>query len=148
MVNRKRKHALIVKNVPKFDDRRKFTRFLNDHDISFSRVKKLSGNLFAEVTFADEEKKKEAREKLSGDVFIKGNRIFVEEPLEKKFTGNDNEDVKPLPACIEDVVTPWHKVPYEEQLERKRKEIVAVLKKTAKAIAKASPHDIPQWVRK
>lgn len=53
----KRKLALIISPVPKLDDTKKFTKYLQQHDVTFSRVKKVSGMTTAEVTFEVEEQK-------------------------------------------------------------------------------------------
>ena len=38
----KRKYSLIVKNVPKNHDQKKFAKFLAEHDVSFSKIKKVN----------------------------------------------------------------------------------------------------------
>jgi len=37
----KRKYSLVVKNVPKNHDQKKFAKFLQEHDVSFSKIKKV-----------------------------------------------------------------------------------------------------------
>lgn len=108
----KRKFSLAVLNLPEKQDKKKFAKFLKEHDISFSKINKVFGKQFGLIYFETEEQKEDTRKKLEGKE-ISGRQIRIEEPREhvgvQILKGEKEQPIKPLPECIEDVVTPWHK---------------------------------------
>jgi tRNA (uracil-5-)-methyltransferase len=148
----KRKISIKVFPVPKHDDTKKFTKFLSSHDISFSKVKKVHGMVSANITFDTEEQQEEAKTKLAtielaGQTLqFKNHEDEVEQKNQRRESHFSKHKVQ-LPDCVEDVVTPWHKMPYEEQLTKKTSEMQQILMNVTTQVHKASFHAPLEWTK-
>eukprot|EP01130_Rhizamoeba_saxonica_P018415 TRINITY_DN9207_c0_g1_i1.p1 TRINITY_DN9207_c0_g1~~TRINITY_DN9207_c0_g1_i1.p1 ORF type:complete len:562 (-),score=159.92 TRINITY_DN9207_c0_g1_i1:33-1718(-) len=142
----KRKYSLVCRKLPKYDDTKKFARYLKQQDISYSKAKKVSGMKMAEIWFEDEESRELGKEKLK-DFEVKGVSIVVHDKKERKQNNNYKRTPPPRPDSIADVVTPWHKDSYEEQLEKKNMEMKNILRKSTLSLKRKSKYNVPQWVK-
>jgi len=138
--------------LPKHDDTKKFSKFLANHDISFAKVKKVHGMVSANITFDTEEQQEAAKTKLA-TIELAGQALQFknhEDEMEQKNQRRESHFSKnkvQLPDCVEDVVTPWHKMPYEEQLAKKTQEMQQILMNVTTQCHKASSHAPLEWTK-
>jgi tRNA (uracil-5-)-methyltransferase len=53
-----------------------------------------------------------------------------------------------LPAHVNDVVTPLWRIPYSQQLEQKKRQMLKVLRTTVQRVRKSSQYNLPEWVKR
>ncbi|XP_053136325.1 tRNA (uracil-5-)-methyltransferase homolog A isoform X2 [Hemicordylus capensis] len=144
-----------IQNLPKYIGFNEVKKFLAKYGLSPHKIKLLGKQTFAFVTFKSEEERDKAMKVLHGvrwknrnlsvrlakpkaDPIIKKRRREEEEEegeemrdqtMAKCPTSSKNSKEEPLSKQIAEVVTPLWKVPYEEQLAKKKQECEQVLLK-------------------
>jgi tRNA (uracil-5-)-methyltransferase len=139
----KRKWSVTIVDLPKKQDAKKFQKLLDSADISYIRAKKVYGVPYAKVTFADAESREAAKKKL---LELKFN---IKEANDNNFSDMSSQSSipsNPLSRSILDVVTPWHTLPYNMQLERKTAHMEQILKNITESIRTSSFYNIPAWL--
>ncbi|KAM9987596.1 hypothetical protein ACTFIZ_000107 [Dictyostelium cf. discoideum] len=151
-------HSMVIFGLPKYLDSKKFTKFLEQNNVQFKKIKKIVKESFGIVSFdsvEDRDKyleyfqgfqyddktklKTEAKEEKSDRM----KRKYEEKESEKK---EDNRESKL--QTIEEIVCPWYNIPYEEQLRKKKKQIEKVMINIKSTTRKESFHNLPQWLVK
>uniref|UniRef100_A0A6B2L0Y0 TRAM domain-containing protein n=1 Tax=Arcella intermedia TaxID=1963864 RepID=A0A6B2L0Y0_9EUKA len=89
-------------------------------------MRKAWGTTQAEIVFETEEAMAAAKSKLEGK-YVGNQRIWVTDKKANIPKAPINLPNQELPD-IKDVITPWHNVPYETQLQRKSEKIGAIVK--------------------
>ncbi|KAM6930593.1 tRNA (uracil-5-)-methyltransferase homolog A [Xenentodon cancila] len=162
-----------IRNLPKFIGFNDLKKFLTKHGVNPHKIKLLGKQMFAFVTFKNEEERDKAMKMVHGMQWkgqvlsvrlakpkvdpIQRTRRMQEEggsgagqPASKRSKGNDDGDgdggeEEPLSVQIANVVTPLWNVPYEEQLRMKEQEVVEVLQRLAKEIGNTNKSMLP-WL--
>lgn len=133
-------------------------KLLTDKGLAFCSSRKRKRSPVGFVEFECDEHALSAKEKLDGlsihSKFLKvvnaspryWEKITNQQVLGDGETLDESAANKSMDIC--DVVTPLAKLPYDEQLEKKRVEISQVLKKLVRNVRKAISPDasLPQWV--
>lgn len=143
--------VLMVFNLSKFMDGKKFIKFLDQHQVPYKKSKKIVGDTYGSLNYENEEQRGMIIEKLSklkvGEKYIKVDD--KEDKMESSKKRKENPDFKPEPLkSIEDICSPWHKTAYEDQLKKKEKEMKDILTKMRIDIRKNSEHNLPSWLEK
>lgn len=141
-----------IRNLPKFIGFNDLKKFLAKQGLNPHKIKLFGKQMFAFVTFKNEEERDKAMKMVHGMQW-KGQVLSVRlakpkadpilrkrkqgegegaggQPPSKRTEGDEAEE--PLSVQIANVVTPLWNVPYEEQLRRKEQEVVGVLQRLAK----------------
>lgn len=141
-----------IRSLPKYIGFNDLKKFLVRHGLNPHKVKLFSKQTFAFVTFKNEEERDKAMKMVHGMQW-KGQVLNVRlakpkaDPITKKRRHQEDgegaggqplskraekdEEEEPLSVQLANVVTPLWKVPYEEQLRRKEREVVAILQTMA-----------------
>lgn len=142
-----------IQNLPRYIGFSEVKKFLAKYGLNPHKIKLLGKQTFAFVTFKSEEERDKAMKVLHG-VLWKNRNLSVRlakpkaDPIMKKRRREEEEaegvrelvaakcpalqkdaTEEPLSKQIADVVTPLWKVPYEEQLRKKKEECEQVLVK-------------------
>uniref|UniRef100_A0A8C0BTB6 tRNA (uracil(54)-C(5))-methyltransferase n=1 Tax=Buteo japonicus TaxID=224669 RepID=A0A8C0BTB6_9AVES len=123
-----------IQNLPKYIGFNDVKKFLAKYGLSPHKIKLFGKQTFAFVTFKSEEERDKAMKVLHG-VLWKSRHLSVRlakpkaDPIAKKRKKEEETDKQ-----IADVVTPLWKMPYEEQLAKKKQECEQVLQKLTKEI--------------
>lgn len=140
-----------IQNLPKYIGFNDLKKFLNKHGINPHKIKLFNKQMFAFVTFKNQEERDKAMKAVHGmqwkskvlsvrlakpkaDPILKKRKQEEGEggqPGAKRAAGSQEveEDEEPLNIQIANAVTPLWNVPYEEQLKRKEREVEGVLQK-------------------
>lgn len=142
-----------IQNLPKYIGFNDLKKFLNKHGINPHKIKLFSRQMFAFVTFKNQEERDKAMKAVHGmqwkskvlsvrlakpkaDPILKKRKQEEETeggpPGAKRAAGGqevEEDEEEPLDIQIANAVTPLWNVPYEEQLKRKEKEVEGVLLK-------------------
>ncbi|XP_040981975.1 tRNA (uracil-5-)-methyltransferase homolog A isoform X2 [Aquila chrysaetos chrysaetos] len=142
-----------IQNLPKYIGFNDVKKFLAKYGLSPHKIKLFGKQTFAFVTFKSEEERDKAMKVLHG-VLWKSRHLSVRlakpkaDPIAKKRKKEEETEQgevkrlapsnasaeEPLSKQIADVVTPLWKMPYEEQLAKKKQECEQVLQKLTKEI--------------
>lgn len=148
--------------------------FLSEQGIDYKSAKKKKGMMVGFVNFESAEQVKRAMEELDGtSVGNKNLKVadVVPRSFEKNFTQQINEILASSNGCEDgdaidddlkqgcsnskarsarDVVTPLAYMPYADQLEHKKSNLVQILKKLTRNGRKACPNGVslPEWILK
>uniref|UniRef100_A0A673J785 tRNA (uracil(54)-C(5))-methyltransferase n=1 Tax=Sinocyclocheilus rhinocerous TaxID=307959 RepID=A0A673J785_9TELE len=158
-----------IQNLPKYIGFNDLKKFLNKHGINPHKIKLFSKQMFAFVTFKNQEERDKAMKAVHGmqwkskvlsvrlakpkaDPILKKRKLEEEveggQPGTKRAAGSqeveENEE-EPLNIQIANAVTPLWNVPYEEQLKRKEKEVEGVLQKLTREIGNNNKAMLP-WL--
>lgn len=142
-----------IQNLPKYIGFNDVKKFLAKYGLAPHKIKLFGKQTFAFVTFKSEEERDRALRVLHGTLW-KNRPLSVRlakpkaDPIAKKrkkegeetdqdqakrrAVASDDGEEEPLGKRIADVVTPLWKVPYEEQLVKKKQECEQVLQKLTK----------------
>ncbi|KAK1429133.1 hypothetical protein QVD17_11336 [Tagetes erecta] len=153
-------------------------KFLNDEGIEYKSAKTRKGMVVGFVSFETVEQMKAAIEKLQGKPIgnknlkivdaaprsfernvkpsmISNNSDTLESDIKVEDGGLVNDDSTPGSSALKgrsarDAVTPLAHMPYADQLEQKKKNIMQILKKLARNARKACPDGVaqPDWIVK
>uniref|UniRef100_A0A8C1QPF3 tRNA (uracil(54)-C(5))-methyltransferase n=1 Tax=Cyprinus carpio TaxID=7962 RepID=A0A8C1QPF3_CYPCA len=147
-----------IQNLPKYIGFNDLKKFLNKHGVNPHKIKLFSKQMFAFVTFKNQEERDKAMKAVHGmqwkskvlsvrlakpkaDPILKKRKQEEEaeggQPGAKRAAGSqegEEEEEGPLNIQIANAVTPLWNVPYEEQLKRKEKEVEGVLQKLTREI--------------
>lgn len=142
-----------IQNLPKYIGFNDLKKFLNKHGINPHKIKLFGKQMFAFVTFKNQEERDKAMKAVHGmqwkskvlsvrlakpkaDPILKKRKQEEEgeggQPGAKRAAGSqegEEDEEEPLNIQIANAVTPLWNVPYEEQLKRKEKEVEGVLQK-------------------
>eukprot|EP00924_Labyrinthula_sp_SR-Ha-C_P012813 maker-scaffold_108-snap-gene-0.9-mRNA-1 protein AED:0.01 eAED:0.01 QI:57/1/1/1/1/1/3/18/619 len=148
---------IILNNVGKNASKKTLTKLLTTNGLpseSYKSLKKPPREDFAVISFHSKEELEKAKTILP---------TLKNEVNQKQFIVNDHDPTlksrKPIPetkvTCIEDAVAPLREVPYEEQIRKKQRDIVKVLKKFKKESVKFETKlcgkkldNLPFWYQK
>ncbi|XP_023668143.1 tRNA (uracil-5-)-methyltransferase homolog A [Paramormyrops kingsleyae] len=152
-----------IQNLPKFIGFNDLKKFLNKHRLNPHKIKLFGKQTFAFVTFKSQEERDRAMKAVHGMLW-KGRVLSVRlakpkaDPILKKRKQEEAEsseqpdckrelatDAEPLSKQIADVVTPLWNIPYEEQLNRKLREVEGVLQRLAREISNSNKAMLP-WL--
>uniref|UniRef100_A0A8C1MKM0 tRNA (uracil(54)-C(5))-methyltransferase n=1 Tax=Cyprinus carpio TaxID=7962 RepID=A0A8C1MKM0_CYPCA len=158
-----------IQNLPKYIGFNDLKKFLNKHGVNPHKIKLFSKQMFAFVTFKNQEERDKAMKAVHGmqwkskvlsvrlakpkaDPILKKRKLEEEveggQPGTKRAAGSqeveENEE-EPLNIQIANAVTPLWNVPYEEQLKRKEKEVEGVLQKLTREIGNNNKAMLP-WL--
>ncbi|EAL60821.1 hypothetical protein DDB_G0293244 [Dictyostelium discoideum AX4] len=151
-------HSMVIFGLPKYLDSKKFTKFLEQNNVPFKKIKKIVKESFGIVSFDSVEDRDKYLEYFQGFQFNdktklkteakeeKSDRMkrkYEEKELDKK---EDNRESKLL--TIEEIVCPWYNIPYEEQLKKKKNQIEKVMINIKSTTRKESLHNLPEWLVK
>ncbi|KAI5088084.1 tRNA (uracil-5-)-methyltransferase-like A [Silurus meridionalis] len=138
-----------IQNLPKYIGFNDLKKFLNKHRLNPHKIKLMGKQMFAFVTFKNQEDRDKAMKVVHG-VQWKGKVLSVRlakpkadpllrkrrqdgdagdgQPTPKRLAeGHEDAEDQPLSVRIANVVTPLWQVPYQEQLRRKEQEVESVL---------------------
>lgn len=142
-----------IQNLPKYIGFNDLKKFLNKHGINPHKIKLFSRQMFAFVTFKNQEERDKAMKAVHGMQWKskvlsvrlakpKADPILKKRKQEEETEGGppgakraagcqevEEDEEEPLNIQIANAVTPLWNVPYEEQLKRKEKEVEGVLQK-------------------
>lgn len=142
-----------IQNLPKYIGFNDLKKFLNKHGINPHKIKLFNKQMFAFVTFKNQEERDKAMKAVHGmqwkskvlsvrlakpkaDPILKKRKQDEEaeggQPGAKRAASSqevEEDEEEPLNIQIANAVTPLWNVPYEEQLKRKEKEVEGVLQK-------------------
>ncbi|XP_025068102.1 tRNA (uracil-5-)-methyltransferase homolog A isoform X1 [Alligator sinensis] len=155
-----------IQNLPKYIGFNDVKKFLAKYGLAPHKIKLFGKQTFAFVTFKSEEERDRALRILHGTLW-KNRPLSVRlakpkaDPIAKKrkkegeetdqdqakrrTVASDDGEEEPLGKRIADVVTPLWKVPYEEQLVKKKQECEQVLQKLTKEIGNNNKALLP-WL--
>ncbi|KAJ6656513.1 hypothetical protein lerEdw1_003638 [Lerista edwardsae] len=158
-----------IQNLPRYIGFNEVKKFLAKYGLNPHKIKLLGKQTFAFVTFKSEEERDKAMKVLHG-VLWKNRNLSVRlakpkaDPIMKKRRREEEEaegarelvaakcptlqkdgTEEPLSKQIADVVTPLWKVPYEEQLRKKKEECEQVLMKLTREIGNNNKTLLP-WL--
>uniref|UniRef100_A0A8C2GY97 tRNA (uracil(54)-C(5))-methyltransferase n=1 Tax=Cyprinus carpio TaxID=7962 RepID=A0A8C2GY97_CYPCA len=158
-----------IQNLPKYIGFNDLKKFLNKHGVNPHKIKLFSKQMFAFVTFKNQEERDKAMKAVHGmqwkskvlsvrlakpkaDPILKKRKQEEEaeggQPGAKRAAGSqegEEEEEGPLNIQIANAVTPLWNVPYEEQLKRKEKEVEGVLQKLTREIGNNNKAMLP-WL--
>lgn len=158
-----------IQNLPKYIGFNDLKKFLNKHGINPHKIKLFSKQMFAFVTFKNQEERDKAMKAVHGmqwkskvlsvrlakpkaDPILKKRKQEEEaeggQPGAKRAAGGqegEEDEEEPLNIQIANAVTPLWNVPYEEQLKRKEKEVEGVLQKLTREIGNNNKAMLP-WL--
>uniref|UniRef100_A0A8C1L2A5 tRNA (uracil(54)-C(5))-methyltransferase n=1 Tax=Cyprinus carpio TaxID=7962 RepID=A0A8C1L2A5_CYPCA len=138
-----------IQNLPKYIGFNDLKKFLNKHGVNPHKIKLFSKQMFAFVTFKNQEERDKAMKAVHGMQW-KSKVLSVRlakpkaDPILKK-RKQEEEAEGPLNIQIANAVTPLWNVPYEEQLKRKEKEVEGVLQKLTREIGNNNKAMLP-WL--
>ncbi|CCI47583.1 unnamed protein product [Albugo candida] len=149
---------LIVLNFGKWKEAKCMEDLLKENQIDYSKVKKVRHQSYGFILFESEETKEQAVSKLQAlkwkDKLLEVKAVLPKrslKPLKKRKKGTkDKEPDDPLDATqaepeqamdASDAVTPWVKIPYQDQLEKKN----TLLKR---ALIKMVRHNRKEYTKK
>jgi len=92
----------------------------------------------------DDDSPNNSKRKLS---IVEDDSFKSEEDLKLNTLEKSKKKIRQSIQQIEDVVTPWWRIPYENQLEKKREDVSQFLKVVLRRIKKESAYNIPEWIR-
>ncbi len=142
-----------IQNLPKYIGFNDLKKFLNKHGTNPHKIKLFNKQMFAFVTFKNQEERDKAMKTVHGmqwkskvlsvrlakpkaDPILKKRKQEEEgeggQPGAKRAAGSqevEEDEEEPLNIQIANAVTPLWNVPYEEQLKRKEREVEGVLQK-------------------
>eukprot|EP01083_Nonionella_stella_P001947 5599_1 len=141
--------TLRVNGFERWDPPKNVRNFLDENNVKYSTFRKMTTNTSAFVDFSDGASMQAAREQISqlrnkrGKLFkafeakVRRERRNKRRKKEKKASGEsaENSPVK-SPICAVDVVTPLHRMPYDEQLRKKQNIVRKALKTITKTLTK------------
>ncbi|XAR59962.1 tRNA (uracil(54)-C(5))-methyltransferase [Bertholletia excelsa] len=144
--------------------------FLAEQGIDYKSAKKKKGMVVGFVRFDSPEQVKRAMEELDGksignknlkvaDVvprsFEKKVKVAISSPQDSEYGDTTGSDLKPEGSASKarnarDVVTPLAYMPYADQLEHKKKNLMQILKRLTRNARKACPSGVslPEWILK
>ncbi|XP_076854082.1 tRNA (uracil-5-)-methyltransferase homolog A [Brachyhypopomus gauderio] len=160
-----------IQNLPKYISFNELKKFLNKHGPKPHKIKLFGKKPFAFVTFKNEEERDTAMKQVHGmqwkgkvlsvrlakpkaDPILRKRRQEEEggataggEPAPKRPSAHAQagEEDEPLSTQIANVVTPLWKVPYEDQLRQKQRDVEAVLQTLAREIGNCNKAMLP-WL--
>eukprot|EP01112_Ceratiomyxa_fruticulosa_P013119 TRINITY_DN3671_c0_g1_i1.p1 TRINITY_DN3671_c0_g1~~TRINITY_DN3671_c0_g1_i1.p1 ORF type:complete len:830 (-),score=189.53 TRINITY_DN3671_c0_g1_i1:163-2652(-) len=161
-VDEKFKRSIVLFGLDKFCDDKRLAKALKAFEIPYEKIKKIIPNEFALITFSSIEEKNKWMEFLNSDKRIDNKLIkAVDRKMkerrnreeknfygEKKLRVDDEMSGSEVVEDIRDRIAPLWKLPYEEQLEKKKKDFLNFLKEITKQIAYDSKYDVPYWIKK
>ncbi|KAN0032666.1 hypothetical protein ACTFIV_006574 [Dictyostelium citrinum] len=151
-------HSMVIFGLPKYMDSKRFTKFLEQNNVPFKKIKKIVKESFGIVSFDSIEDRDKYLEYFQGFEFNDKTKLKTEAKEEKadrmkrryeekeEKKGEDNRESKL--KTIEDIVCPWYNIPYEEQLKKKKDQIEKVMINIKSTIRKESFHNLPEWLVK
>lgn len=158
-----------IQNLPKYIGFNDLKKFLNKHGINPHKIKLFSRQMFAFVTFKNQEERDKAMKAVHGMQWKskvlsvrlakpKADPILKKRKQEEETEGGppgvkraagcqevEEDEEEPLNIQIANAVTPLWNVPYEEQLKRKEKEVEGVLQKLTREIGNNNKAMLP-WL--
>ncbi|KAI7813700.1 tRNA (uracil-5-)-methyltransferase homolog A [Triplophysa rosa] len=158
-----------IQNLPKYIGFNDLKKFLNKHGINPHKIKLFSKQMFAFVTFKNQEERDKAMKAVHGmqwkskvlsvrlakpkaDPILKKRKQDEEsedgQPGAKRAAGSQDAkegEEEPLNIQIANAVTPLWNVPYEEQLKRKDREVEGILQKLTREIGNNNKAMLP-WL--
>ncbi|XP_043094661.1 LOW QUALITY PROTEIN: tRNA (uracil-5-)-methyltransferase homolog A [Puntigrus tetrazona] len=158
-----------IQNLPKYIGFNDLKKFLNKHGINPHKIKLFSKQMFAFVTFKNQEERDKAMKAVHGmqwkskvlsvrlakpkaDPILKKRKQEEEaeggQPGAKRAAGSqeaEEDEEEPLDIQIANAVTPLWNVPYEEQLKRKEREVEGILHKLTREIGNNNKAMLP-WL--
>ncbi|KTG43206.1 hypothetical protein cypCar_00010782 [Cyprinus carpio] len=158
-----------IQNLPKYIGFNDLKKFLNKHGVNPHKIKLFSKQMFAFVTFKNQEERDKAMKAVHGMQWKskvlsvrlakpKADPILKKRKQEEEAEGGqhgakraagsqegEEEEEGPLNIQIANAVTPLWNVPYEEQLKRKEKEVEGVLQKLTREIGNNNKAMLP-WL--
>lgn len=158
-----------IQNLPKYIGFNDLKKFLNKHGINPHKIKLLNKQMFAFVTFKNQEERDKAMKLVHGmqwknkvlsvrlakpkaDPILKKRKQEEEseagQPGAKRAAGSqeaEEGEEEPLSIQIANAVTPLWNVPYDEQLKRKDQEVEAILQKLTREIGNNNKAMLP-WL--
>uniref|UniRef100_A0A9J7XDT0 tRNA (uracil(54)-C(5))-methyltransferase n=1 Tax=Cyprinus carpio carpio TaxID=630221 RepID=A0A9J7XDT0_CYPCA len=140
-----------IQNLPKYIGFNDLKKFLNKHGINPHKIKLFSKQMFAFVTFKNQEERDKAMKAVHGMQWkSKVLSVRLAKPkadpiLKKRKLEEEVEGGQPGTKRIANAVTPLWNVPYEEQLKRKEKEVEGVLQKLTREIGNNNKAMLP-WL--
>ncbi|XP_051960093.1 tRNA (uracil-5-)-methyltransferase homolog A [Xyrauchen texanus] len=155
-----------IQNLPKYIGFNDLKKFLNKHGISPHKVKLFSKQMFAFVTFKNQEERDKAMKAVHGmqwknkvlsvrlakpkaDPILKKRKQEEEtegvQPDAKRAAGSKEVEEESLNIQIANAVTPLWNVPYKEQLKRKQQEVEDILQKLTREIGNNNKAMLP-WL--
>ncbi|KAK5582044.1 hypothetical protein RB653_003626 [Dictyostelium firmibasis] len=150
-------HSMVVFGLPKYMDSKKFTKFLQQNNVPFKKIKKIVKESFGIISFDSVEERDNFLKyfqgfKLNDKVILKTEaKEEKADRMKRKYEEKEdkNEDNRESKLkTIEDIVCPWFNIPYEEQLKKKKDQIEKVMMNIKSTIRKESFHNIPEWLVK
>eukprot|EP01132_Coremiostelium_polycephalum_P006241 gene6241-7772_t len=168
--------SLIVFNLPKYWNNQKLSKYLESNQVPFTKAKKIVKETFGFIFFDDQKSKEKIFELLNGkeldnQVLKVSEREEKADRMKRKFQDqqnkgtdgdsestnqtekkqkcdedNNNNNNKSNLKTIEEICCPWYNIKYEEQIERKKKQIEKVLVQIKTNIRKESQHNMPTWL--
>ncbi|XP_053337608.1 tRNA (uracil-5-)-methyltransferase homolog A [Clarias gariepinus] len=157
-----------IQNLPKYIGFNDLKKFLTKHGLNPHKIKLMGKQNCAFVTFKNQEDRDKAMKLVHG-VHWKGKVLSVRlakpkaDPLLRKrrqdeeaadggqpaskrpAEGHDGAEDEPLSVQIANAVTPLWQVPYQEQLQRKEREVEAVLHTLTREIGNSNKAMLP-WL--
>ncbi|KAM9330866.1 tRNA (uracil-5-)-methyltransferase homolog A [Gastrophryne carolinensis] len=154
-----------IQNLPKYIGFNDVKKFLAKYGLNPHKIKLMSKQTFAFVTFKSEEERDKAMKVVHGTMW-KNRALSVrlakpkadpimkkrkqeddekEQPKSKRPAAQEVKEDEPLSKQIADVVTPLWQLPYEEQLKIKEKECEQVLQRLTKEIGNTNKALLP-WL--
>lgn len=158
-----------IQNLPKYIGFNDLKKFLNKHGTNPHKIKLFNKQMFAFVTFKNQEERDKAMKTVHGmqwkskvlsvrlakpkaDPILKKRKQEEEgeggQPGAKRAAGSqgvEEDEEEPLNIQIANAVTPLWNVPYEEQLKRKEREVEGVLQKLTREIGNNNKAMLP-WL--
>jgi hypothetical protein len=120
---------------------------LDSADISYVHVKKIYGTSQAKVVFENSESREAAKRKFQ-ELNLNVNEETDDTPHSSTTSLSSPSSSTTHTRNILDVVTPWHTLSYEIQLERKTAHMHRILQNITQSIRSASFYNIPTWINK
>uniref|UniRef100_A0A8C1X5U4 tRNA (uracil(54)-C(5))-methyltransferase n=1 Tax=Cyprinus carpio TaxID=7962 RepID=A0A8C1X5U4_CYPCA len=135
-----------IQNLPKYIGFNDLKKFLNKHGINPHKIKLFSKQMFAFVTFKNQEERDKAMKAVHGMQWkSKVLSVRLAKPKADPILKKRKLEEEPLNIQIANAVTPLWNVPYEEQLKRKEKEVEGVLQKLTREIGNNNKAMLP-WL--
>uniref|UniRef100_A0A8C1MJB7 tRNA (uracil(54)-C(5))-methyltransferase n=1 Tax=Cyprinus carpio TaxID=7962 RepID=A0A8C1MJB7_CYPCA len=135
-----------IQNLPKYIGFNDLKKFLNKHGVNPHKIKLFSKQMFAFVTFKNQEERDKAMKAVHGMQWkSKVLSVRLAKPKADPILKKRKLEEEPLNIQIANAVTPLWNVPYEEQLKRKEKEVEGVLQKLTREIGNNNKAMLP-WL--
>ncbi|EGC37059.1 hypothetical protein DICPUDRAFT_94161 [Dictyostelium purpureum] len=144
--------SLVLFNLPKYMDLKKFNKFLEQNKVPYKKTKKIVKESFGVISFDSVEVRDKFLEKLNGfEMGTKKLKCEIKEEkadrMKRKFN-EQNDDRESKLKTIEEIVCPWYNIPYEEQLQKKKEQIINILINIKSETRKDSLHNLPFWLER